>query len=300
MLFFVDESGQDRGEAPYEVLSGLAIHERELWNLLQAIQSVERDMFGVRLAEVGVEFKGRKLLKPKTFRHARQTRPIPAEARRALCAEFLQKGRREAMGGSPEPRRREEFAAYGQAVLDFVSSVFDLCARYRVRVFASMVEHDAPRPSGDFLRKDYAYLFERFFYYLEDIAVDEMGIVVFDELEKARCRILIDQMARYFVDTGRGRMRSARIVPEPFFVHSDLTTAVQLADIVAYCLNWGVRLNRMVKPTRPDVVPFGQRAFDLKYVGQRAFEPDGLPRPVYGLTYIDDLRPRTERETGGE
>lgn len=155
---------------------------------------------------------------------------------------------------------------------------------------------NAPRPAGDFLRKDYAYLFERFFYYLEDISGDEMGIVVFDELEKARCRILIDQMARYFVDTAPGRTRSARIVPEPFFVHSDLTTAVQLADIVAYSLNWGVRLNRMVKPTRPEIEPFGQRAFDLRYMSRRVSEADGQMWPVYGLTYIDDLRPRAERE----
>jgi hypothetical protein len=296
MLFFVDESGQDRGEAPYEVLAGVAIHERELWNLLQAIRAAERDVFGVRLSEIGVEFKGRKLLKLKTFRHAQQTAPIPADKRCALCADFLFKGRREALGGPVEPRHKAEFAAYGQAVLDFVGRVYDLCAMYRVRVFASIVPPDAPRPSGGFLRKDYTYLFERFFYYLEDISADEMGIVVFDELEKARCRILIDQMARYFVGTARGRARSARIVPEPFFVHSDLTTAVQLADIVAYSLNWGVRLNRMTKPTRTEIEPFGQRAFDLRYVGHRVNETDGQVWPIYGLTYIDDLRPRTERE----
>jgi hypothetical protein len=294
MLFFVDESGQDRGEAPYEVLAAAAIDERDLWNLLQAIQSAERDVFGIRLAEVGVEFKGRKLLKSKTFRHASQLSSIPINERRALCIEFLLKGQREAAGGPTEYRRREEFAAYGQAVLDFVGRVYDLCASYRVKIFASIVDLDAPRLSSDVLRKDYAYLFERFFYYLEDISANEMGIVVFDELEKAQCRILINQMARYFVDTARGRTRSARIVPEPFFVHSDLTTAVQLADIVAYTLNWGVRLNRMVEPTRPELEQFGRRAFDLRYTGRR--ENDNQSWPVYGVIYIDDLRPKSERE----
>jgi len=168
---------------------------------------------------------------------------------------------------------------------------------YRAKVFASIVAPDAPRPSGDFLRKDYAYLFERFFYYLEDTPADEMGIVVFDELEKAQCRILIDQMERYFMQTAHGKARSARIVPEPFFVHSDLTTAVQLADIVAYSLNWGLRLNRMIKPTRDEIVPFGQRAFDLRYIGQRPNETDGKTWPVYGITYIEDLRPKAERDS---
>ncbi len=296
MLFFVDESGRDHRQTPYEVLAGVAIRERDLWNLLQAIESAERDTFGVRLAEVGVEFKGRKLLKVKTFRHARQGDPIPLDTRRTWCAEFLRKGHREALGAPAEPRRREEFTAYGQAVLDFVHRVYDLCARYHVRVFASMVEPAAPRPAGDFLRKDYTYLFERFFYYLEDLSADEMGIVVFDELEKAKCRILISQMARYFVETARGRVRSGRVIPEPFFVHSDLTTAVQLADIVAYSLNWGLRLNRMVRPTRPEIEPYGQRAFELRYMGHRVNEADGRDWPVYGITYIEDLRPKAERE----
>ena len=297
MLFFIDESGQDRLEAPYEVLAGVAIRERDLWNLLQAIRSIETDIFGVRLNEFGVEFKGKKLLKRKIFRLANQKPPLSLDKRRSLCTEFLQKGKIESLGGGIIPRRMEEFAAYGQAVLEFVSRVYDLCSMYRVKVFASIVAPDAPRPSGDFLRKDYAYLFERFFYYLEDVSSDEMGIVVFDELEKAQCRILIDQMERYFMQTAHGKTRSARIVPEPFFVHSDLTTAVQLADIVAYSLNWGLRLNRMIKPTRDEIMPFSQRAFDMRYVGQRASETDGKTWPIYGITYLDDLRPKTERDS---
>jgi hypothetical protein len=144
------------------------------------------------------------------------------------------------------------------------------------------------------LRKDYAYLFERFFYYLEDFSPDEIGLVVFDELEKAQSRILIKQMERYFLETEKGYQRSARIVPEPFFVHSDLTTAVQLADIVAYCFNWGARLNRMTEETRSDIEPFSKLAFDMRYVGKR-FDEIGTEWPYYGVFYLDDLRPKRDR-----
>jgi hypothetical protein len=161
-----------------------------------------------------------------------------------------------------------------------------------------MVAPDTPRPEGDFLRKDYAFLFERYFYYLEDVSTDETGLIVFDELERARCRRLLDQMECYFLHTARGRYRAGRIVPEPFFVHSDLTTVVQIADIVAYSLNWGLRLQRMRCPTRPEMEIFGQRAFDLRYVGHRRSEMDGEVRPVYGIIYIDELRPREERDAG--
>jgi len=305
MLLFVDESGTDRHEAPYEVLAGVAVRERDLWNLIQAIRAAERDHFGITLSALGVEFKGKKLLKRKTFRLAAQGEPLSPDRRRALAYDFLRKGQQEAAGGLTEPRRRAEFTAYGQAVLAFVDQVYELCAAFRVKVFASMVALDAPRPpvpvpqaqaSEDFLRKDYAYLFERYFYYLEDVSADETGLIVFDELERARCRRLLDQMERYFLHTARGRYRSGRIVPEPFFVHSDLTTAVQIADIIAYSLNWGLRLRRMDLPTRPEMEPFGQRAFDLRYVGHRPGEVDGEVWPVYGVIYIDDLRPRGERD----
>ena len=295
MLLFVDESGHDHRESPYEILAGAAIREQDLWNLIQAIQNLEVELFGLRLAEVGIEVKGKKLLKTKVFRHATQMEAIDPQKRRDLCIGFLQKGRREALGGALEQRSRAEFAAYGQAVLDFVRRIYALSASYHVKIFASIVESSAPRLAANFLRKDYAYLFERLFYYLEESGGDEMGIVVFDELEKAQCRILINQMERYFAVTGRGFIRSARIIPEPFFVHSDLTTAIQLVDIVAYSINWGVRLNRMTKPTRPEMEEFGQYAFDLRYVGKHVVANEELARTIYGITYIDDLRPRAER-----
>jgi len=295
MLLFVDESGHDHRESPYEILAGVAIREQDLWNLILAIQGLEVEIFGLHLSNVEVEIKGKKLLKHKIFRLAAQMPEIDRGERRGLCAEFLQKGHRELRGGLPETRSRKEITAYGQSVLDFVRRVFGLGARYRVKVFASIVEPTAPRLAANFLRKDYSYLLERFFYYLEDTGANEMGIVVFDELEKAQCRILINQMEHYFATTGRGYIRSARIIPEPFFVHSDLTTAIQLVDIVAYSLNWGLRLNRMTKSTRPEMEEFAQYAFDLKYAGKRVVDVDEQPRSIYGITYIDDLRPRNEK-----
>ena len=66
--------------------------------------------------------------------------------------------------------------------------------------------------------KDYVYVFERFFYFLEDQSDREQGIAVFDELEESKSHLLIDQTHRYFSETAVGRLRSRSIVPEPFFV----------------------------------------------------------------------------------
>lgn len=37
-FLFIDESGQDRRESPYEVLAGMAVEGLDLWNLIKAIQ----------------------------------------------------------------------------------------------------------------------------------------------------------------------------------------------------------------------------------------------------------------------
>lgn len=301
MLLFIDESGHDLGQAPYEVLAGVAVPERDLWNLIQAVRDAELQFFGIHMSEVGLEFKGKKLLKNKTFRLARQGPPLEENRRRDLAREFLRKGWQEVQGNPPAPRARDEFTAYGQAVQAFVVRVLQLTANHHTKVFAAMVSKSAPRP-GDptLLRRDYAFLLERFFYYLEDISSVEMGLVVFDELEKARSRILLRQMERYFLETTKGYQRSSRIVPEPFFVHSDLTTAVQMADIVAYCLNWGTRLRRMTEPTRADIEPFARLVFNMRYVGRRFDETGEKEWPCYGIFFLDDLRPRNEREDDRE
>ena len=73
---FIDESGQDQKSSPYEVLAGVAVKDIELWNLIQRIHDLERELFGMRISEGSLELKAKKLLKRKTFRLAAQQPPI--------------------------------------------------------------------------------------------------------------------------------------------------------------------------------------------------------------------------------
>jgi hypothetical protein len=152
-------------------------------------------------------------------------------------------------------------------VADFVRSlaadVLDAAASHNVQVFASVTDPTSPRPAPGHLRKDYVYLFERYFYFLEMLPPRERGLVVFDELEKSQSHILMQQMAGYFLGTETGRYRSSRIVPEPFFVHSDLTTGVFLADLAAYIIGWARRLARMTQRHRPELKPYAAKLHDM-------------------------------------
>src|SRR5882724_3036251 len=296
MLLFIDESGHDHKAAPYEVLAGVAIRERDLWNLIQAIRNAELEFLGLHMADVDLEMKGRKLLKRKIIRFAGEGTAIEPDERRKLVRSLLEKGWRRSRGETVEDVKFNELVAYGQAVLAFVRRVFEITARYNAKAFAGIVGSNAPRHADpSFLRKDYAYLFERFYNYLEAVSTEEMGLVVFDELEKAQSRILLGQLEKYFLESEKGYQRSARVVPEPFFVHSDLTTVVQIADLAAYCVNWGLRLKGMTQPTRTEIEPLARMVYDMKFVGKWFDELSQQEKPLYGIFYVDDLRPKRER-----
>lgn len=284
-FLFVDESGQDRRESPYEVLAGVAVRDQDLWNLIQALRDAELRHFGVRYTADRGELKAKKLLKTKTFRLAAQLPPICAQERRELAAACLTDG-----AGAD----RRQLTALAQAKLAYVEEALEICARFRCRAFASLIPADAPRPAdADFLRKDYAYLFERYFYFLEDTDRKELGLVIFDELERIQSHILIEQMNRYFWTTWKGRTRASQIIPEPFFVHSELTTGVQIADLVAYILSWGFRLPGMTEPARTELQALVDRVCHLRHRAIR----DRMGNPqfvIWSFALINDLRAREE------
>lgn len=282
-FLFIDESGQDQRESPYEVLAGIAIQDRDLWNFIKAVQDAEVRYFGRRYSSGSDELKARKLLKRKVFRLAGQLPAINAPERTRLALNCLDFG---------PTATREQITALAQAKLAYVKEIFDICSRFRCKAFASVVESRAPRPvSKDHLRKDYIYLFERLFYFLEDLDSEHSGVVVFDELEKSQSHLLVTQMDSYFKKTAKGQLRSGLIIPEPFFVHSDLTTGIQVADLIAYVISWGLRFVNMTEPRREELDELAQSVRGLQAVSRR--EIDGNPNfLVRGYALITDLRPR--------
>jgi hypothetical protein len=260
------------------------------------VQDAEVEHFGRRVAAGALELKGRSLLKRKTFRLAAQLPSIEPLERQRLAQSCLEKGiQAKGEAGGTSGVTRAELTALAQAKIAFVSRVLELCGSHYARAFASIVPKSAPRPGGNFLRKDYSYLFERFFYYLEDHLPGDLGLVIFDELERSRCHVLVDQMTLYFRKTGKGRLRAARIIPEPFFVHSELTTAIQITDLVAYVIAWGIRFGSMDGDRREELSALADLVLELRYRTRRAEQPEF---PIWSFTLIEDLRPREGKDNG--
>ena len=77
-------------------------------------------------------------------------------------------------------------------------------------------------------------------------------------------------------------------------MHSDLTTGVQIADLVAYVISWGFRMALMSKPARSQlsnqVAGLRHRAI-RKRLGNPEFE-------IWSFAHITDLRTQAERDEG--
>lgn len=289
-LLFLDESGHDHRQMPYEVRGGVALHAGEVWPLVQDLQRLELDCFGTRLAAFQKELKGCKLLDRDRFRWAGQGGPMVAEERRRHCRAFFTKGLEK------KPPSRQEFTAYGQACLEMARGMFQALRSRKAQLFAAVIPRDVARPATfeaeEYLRKDQVFLLQRYFDFLE--GRKEHGLLVMDQVEKAEDRRFVSRLERYFTRTQTGRYRTAWIVPVPLFVSSDLTYPVQAADLAIYCLNWGFRLptREMDAPTRREIAgEFGPWINQLQFRGE-AYR-DGIVYAEYGIVYVPD--PYTRR-----
>lgn len=284
-LLFIDESGQDQQESPYEVLAGVAVEDRDLWNMIQALQQAELKNFGTDYQSADRELKARKLLTRKVYRLASQLPQMPIVEQSQFAKRCLEAG---------EVAGKKEMTALAQGKINYVRDALQICHQYHCQAFACIVPKSSPRPQKGLLRKDYSYLFERFFYFLEDVGTTVAGLVVFDELDKSKSHLLISQMDRYFKETQKGRQFASQVIPEPFFVHSDLTTGVQLADLVAYIISQSVRLKTMTEPARLEMRDLAELVCNLRYLAKRDIDGN-TKNGIWSFAIISDLRPKNER-----
>ena len=177
-LFFIDESGHDHKNTPYEVRGGFAIHVSKLWSFVQDMQRLEAESFGCQLHEYKKELKGSTLIDRKRFK---------------------------------------------------------------------------------------------------------------DETEKREDQKFVARIERYFTKTTVGQSRTEWIVPTPLFVSSDMTAAVQAADVCIYCVNWGFRLPRrgMNAEHREEIKVMFEGNLKRLQFRNRRYE-GGREYITYGIVYVPD------------
>ena len=286
-LLFMDESGHDHKNTPLEVRGGVALHSKQIWSFTNAVRNAEKEIFGIGLAEFGIELKGSKLLEHKRFTWANRSPPFSDLARQQLVRRFLDSQRKKA---APS---HDQFTAYGQASLMMVERIFDLLIEHEAKLFAAAIPTGTKPPQdykfSDFLRKDQNFLFERYFWFLE--SKQEHGLLIMDQTDKTEDRRFLKRMRNYFERSQNGRRRAAWIVPTPLFVDSELSAGVQAADICIYCVNWGFRRHewQFNGAQRREVRDrFGGRCGALQYQGQSYDDSDRKTYNLFGIIFVPD------------
>ena len=240
-LLFMDESGHDHKSLPYEVRGGICLRDNAVGAFTDDMKRLELNCFGDHLHNYGSEIKAVKLLRKDRFKWADYERKIPSSERRKLCRQFLAATAR---GSSPT---RRGFCAYRQASQAFVRLLFSSLRSFDAKVFGSMIPRGTGRPpttaNPELVRKDITFLFERFYYFLDEKR--EMGMIVMDETDRTDDRRFMRKLERYFVAHERGREHASLIIPTPFFVGSDMSYPVQAADVVIHCIAQSYRAPRI-------------------------------------------------------
>ncbi len=283
-LLFLDESGHDHKNTPYEVRGGIALEAGHVWPFIQAIENAEESAFGDLLHRHGTEIKGEKLLSKKRFVWAAQGPMLDDVARRKGALGFLRKG---VSGGVPT---RDEFTAYGQASLTLVRRIFALLRDHRALIFAAAIPRSVPKaPVGEEqpLRRDHVALLERYFYLLEK--QNAAGLLIMDASDETDDRRFVRRIQQYFRATDVGRYRATRVVPAPLFVSSGMNYPIQVADLCIYAINWGFRLREggMDGPVRQEIAQeFGPWLHELQFVGDVSVS--GAVTRRHGIVYVAD------------
>jgi hypothetical protein len=283
-LLFMDESGHDHKNMPYEVRGGVALQDRKVWPFIRAVTDLEQSCFGVRLADYRKEFKGEKLLDKDRVKWALQSPPQDDAERRRNVRTFLSKGLQHAVPA------RDEFTGYGQACLQMAQGIFRLLRDHDAKIFAAAIPRSVRSPDNlpaqDYLRKDHVYLLERFYYFVSK--QKEQGLLVMDQVEEQHDLRFVRKLERYFVRTLKGTQRADCIVPSPFFSSSYLSIPIQVADVCIYCINWGWRCKRMNAPTREKIAEeFEEWIRQLQFSDIRT-KPGNREHKIWGIVYVEN------------
>jgi hypothetical protein len=286
-LFFLDESGHDHKNTPFEVRGGIALKDNRIWPFIRQIKELEIALFGREMINYGKEIKGERLLNRERYKMSRKAILDPV-TRRTLCNSLLNKS-----GKNP---KGYELVAYHQTCIEFAQKIMQILLDNNAVIFASLIPKGTKKPSGmidcNFLRKDLVFLFERYFYFLE--REDEYGLIIMDETDKKEDISFVTRLHKYFTLTANGRYRTSRIIPVPLFVSSDMSYPVQVADVCIYCINWGFRLKYYshAEYRREIADEFGPSIARLQYKGSISVEDQ--QRDIYGIVYVPD--PYTSRD----
>ena len=253
---FIDEPVDSRGDCPYKVVAGLAIEDKQIWPLTLRLSDANLHYFGCQLrAPNSAYVKAEELLSRNIFDEAKKPLNASSADRLRLVSNAL----------SNSGSIGESQIALSQAKLIYCRLLINFLREYKVRAFAIMAPAAVEIiPVTNQLRRDYTFLFERFFYFLEDQTPLSFGNLILSDLNKYT--VSANTVSDYFLKTTKGKLRSKLIIPEPFYARGRLNILFQATSLLAYSLSWGFRTPTMHEAVRPELAEVAATFRSMRYL----------------------------------
>jgi len=130
---------------------------------------------------------------------------------------------------------------------DFVEQFITLCKEVGVVFFAVVQEGTFTLASeSDKLPGLYRALLRRVNTFMEDKHTDDQAVFFFDGIDHRTNQKIAISFSNFMYRHHRGQA-SKNILPTPFFCDSEVSPGIQMADVIAYCVNqrYGGRRGRL-------------------------------------------------------
>lgn len=123
--------------------------------------------------------------------------------------------------------------------IKLMKGILNLCHRYRVRTFATIVPRPSPGQEDLIITTHitlrYMLLLESINEFMAEVAPTQKAIIVFDERTRQEDEILAEAFAAFLFRHQRGK-RLRCLCDTPFFADSAVTPGLEIVDIMAYCV----------------------------------------------------------------
>lgn len=280
-FLFIDQPGTHQASMPYTALTGIAVEDTKVWTLARRLTDAQLHFFGAPLTELyAQDVMCDALLGHATFGS------VDPENRKNLRAA---RSAPELSGHADHALGPWSDTSLAKAKIAYCQYALALARECEVAAIAMILPKSASSDNADHvLGKNYAYLIERYYFFLKNIDEDEVGLLLFSERVRESSSGTFRALTDYFVKTANGRVRAQQVLPEPVFVEQDLAALSQLSELFSYIVSWGLRLPGMQGPRRDDLHCFVKACIALRF----SYVADN-GETYWSLKYLPSLQPTT-------
>lgn len=280
-LLFIDEPGDHQVDLPYGVLAGIAIEDLNLWPLARKIADAQKGFIGhSRIDDDDLSIEVDALLGPKIWEVAGL---YPNLEWRASIRRLIRESNITASDSL------ELMAATCHANIAYCEYILNLARDCGAVSFSIFIPSESISTQfSDQLRKDYAYLFERFYNFLKQDERAIVGILVLPQQGRKNSYVSLRSIEEYFIKTSNGRTRGQLILPSPLFVDGILRMIVHLSEVFSYVAGWSIRLPGMSQARRSEMSALAAICSEMRfsYVAENG-------KKDWSFKYVNELLPTT-------